>query len=211
MSFTHQDLDELAQYSARPFTPDHPYFADAERHLAWAWPNLVWPVIKECDFTSVIDLAAGHGRNCTKLRTVAERILVLDIQPGNVERCRQRFAGDPAFEFAVNNGYDLRPARDADHTLVYCFDAMVHFHRDVIKSYLIDAFRVLKPGGHGFFHHSNYTGGDDWWTAPANRAYMSRELFAEYAVDAGFEVTHQQVIDWGFPDHDCLTLVRKPG
>jgi ubiquinone/menaquinone biosynthesis C-methylase UbiE len=210
MSTTDEELDGLAQYSAKPFTPEHPYFADAEQHLAWAWPNLVWPAISDCDFTAVIDLAAGHGRNCTELRKVAEHILVLDIQPGNVDVCRERFAGDPKFEFAVNNGYDLRPAGDADYTLVYCFDAMVHFHRDVIKAYLVDTLRVLKPGGHGFFHHSNYTGSDDWWTAPGNRAYMSKDLFAEYAREAGLAVVSQRVIDWGDPEHDCLTLVRRP-
>ena len=36
-----------------------------------------------------VDLAAGHGRNSEFLRRVAEEVFVLDIQPENVEACRQ--------------------------------------------------------------------------------------------------------------------------
>ena len=108
------------------------------------------------------------------------------------------------------NGYDLRPAETAGYSLVYCFDSMVHFHREVVRSYLMDTFRVLRPGGHGFFHHSNYTAGDDWHHNPASRAYMSRELFAQLADAAGLEVVDQRVMPWyGWPALDCLSLARK--
>ena len=35
---------------------------------------------------------------------------------------------------------------------------MVHFDSDVVRAYLKEFRRILKPGGHGFCHHSNYTG-----------------------------------------------------
>jgi SAM-dependent methyltransferase len=205
------DLDVKARYSGDPWNPRNEYFAHAENHMEWSWENRIWPMISQCDFTAVIDLGAGHGRNSVKLRTLSEEILVLDIQPGNVEVMRERFAGDPAFGFAVNNGYDLAPAADEHYTLVYTFDAMVHFHADVVASYLKDTFRVLKPGGHGFFHHSNHTGGPDWRTNTQARAWMNQETFAGHACDAGLEVVRQKVIDWGGdPELDCLTVVRKP-
>lgn len=204
-------LKKLARYSGDPWTPKNEYFAHAEPFMESSWKNLIWPLIQGCDFRSVIDLAAGHGRNSNLLRKHAQRILVLDIQAGNVERCRERFGDDSRFTFAVNNGYDLRPAADRSVTLVYCFDAMVHFDGDVVRSYLRDCMRVLEPGGHGFFHHSNYTGGDDWRTNPSSRNFMSREFFSHYARKEGLTVVQQRAIGWdGRPNLDCLTLVEKP-
>jgi ubiquinone/menaquinone biosynthesis C-methylase UbiE len=206
-------LDKLAHHSGDPWKPEHRYFAHAEKHMQHSWDKLIWPFIHDCDFTSVIDLAAGHGRNSEMLKQVAKQILILDIQPENVELCRQRFKGDDRFEFAVCNGYDLQPARDNAYTLVYCVDAMVHFDSDVVRSYLADVRRVLAPGGMAFFHHSNHTEGTlDWVRNPGSRNFMSKDLFRHYAVKEELAVVRQQIIDWSkLPGLDCLTLVRKDG
>jgi len=203
-------LKELASYSGDPWSPDNEYFDRAENHMDNLWKVLVEPFVQECDFTAVIDLAAGHGRNSRLLAPKAGRLLVMDIQPGNVTICQRRFAGQNHVECVANNGYDLRPAEDGAFTLVYCFDSMVHFEPEVVRSYLKDTARVLRPGGRGFFHHSNYTGGRDWRTNPHARNYMSREMFAEYAREAGLHVLRQELFDWGgIPNLDCRTLVEK--
>ena len=94
--------------------------------------------------------------------------------------------------------------------LVYCFDAMVHFNPDVVGAYLAETRRCLKPGGHGFFHHSNHLGGPDWQANPHARNVMSAALFRGFAAAARLEVVEQRVIDWGdAPGLDCVTLVRK--
>ena len=77
---------------------------------------------------------------------------------------------------------------------------------------------MLHPGGRGFFHHSNYTGGTDWRTNPHSRNFMSCELFAEYAAEAGLRTIRQRVLGWGaptdpgghIPDLDGMTIVEKP-
>jgi SAM-dependent methyltransferase len=212
MSKTDDDLAELAAYSGDPWTSDNPYFARAEAYMEQSWNELIWPVIHGLDLRSVLDLAAGHGRNSQRLLDHCETLTIMDIQPDNIERCRQRFAGIDRITYHVTNGYDLRPVADGSITLVYCFDAMVHFDSDVVRSYLADTYRVLAPGAHAFFHHSNYTGGDDWRAAPAARAFMSRELFAHYARKEGFDLVSQRVIDWDSkPNLDCLSLIRKHG
>ena len=204
-------LQDLAHYSGDPWKPKNKYFKAAEPHIEAIWRTLIFPFIADCDFTAVIDLGAGHGRNSLMLAPKSGRLLVIDIQPGNVEICRRRFAGQPHVECAANNGYDLRPAADGAFSLVYSFDSMVHFEKEVVRSYLRDTARVLRPGGRGFFHHSNYTGGTDWRTNPHARNFMSRELFASHAGEAGLQVVRQMVFEWGHvPELDCLSLVEKP-
>ena len=90
---------------------------------------------------------------------------------------------------------------------------MVHFDRQVILSYLADAHRVLIPGGRALFHHSNYSLNPDspFSENPHARAYMSAQLFEEYANKSGLTVLEQKIIGWGGIENlDCITLLEKP-
>lgn len=193
------------------------YFEAAEPHMDAQWETLIWPMIQNLDFSCVVDFAAGYGRNSIKLREVADRIIIVDINQECVTVCRQRFADDDRFEFLQNDGATLNGIADDTVSLLYSFDAMVHFEPEVVRAYMPEFYRVLRPGGYGFCHHSNYTGnpGGNFLESPHLRNYMSKELFADYCREAGLEVVEARVIDWGDgpyyqPDLDCLTLFRRP-
>jgi len=192
-----------------------PYYDQAERAMDVDWQGIVWPFIKDCDFSCVVDLAAGHGRNSEKLRHLAKKIYVVDINEENIEFLRRRFAASRNMVFIRNEGISLAGIANEEVTLVYTFDAMVHFDSDVVRAYLKEFHRVLKPGGHAFCHHSNFVDNPngefkdtDHW-----RNFMSRELFAHYAWKEGLEPVRAQLLDWDYTGRniDCLTLVRKPG
>jgi SAM-dependent methyltransferase len=205
-----RELRKQAAYSGDPWTPNNPYFTHAEPFMANLWRHMIHPVIKDCDFHSVLDLGAGHGRNSVMLQPLCQHLGIMDIQAGNIDVCRQRFGVHDTVSYYTNNGYDMQPVGSASLTLVYTFDAMVHFDSDVVRSYLKDCFRVLVPGGRGFFHHSNYTGGSDWRANPASRNFMSQALFAHYAQKEGLKIVSQKVINWGkFEQLDCLSLIEK--
>lgn len=48
-------------------------------------------MIEHRDFSIVVDLAAGHGRNTTKLLTVAQKVIIVDINQECIDFCRERF------------------------------------------------------------------------------------------------------------------------
>jgi ubiquinone/menaquinone biosynthesis C-methylase UbiE len=206
------EMRRLAEASGDPFTPESPYFASVEQYTARAWQSAIWPRIQNQDLTRVIDLAAGHGRHTEQLLLRgASEVFVLDIQPGNIDICRRRFANEARVRFGVTSGYDFSPVPDGWATFVFCYDAMVHFDSDVVRAYLQDCKRVLPSGTTGFFHHSNTT--DDsipWGQTRHARNFMSASLFRHYAVKEGLEVVTQEVIDWGgVAQLDCLSLVRR--
>jgi len=159
----------------------------------------------------VVDLAAGHGRNTEKLLEVATRVRVADINVENIEFCRRRFAGNPHVEYELCDGMTLSGVGDGTVSLIYCFDAMVHFDSDTVRAYLQDFFRVLRPGGRGFCHHSNFVGlpAGDFHQTDHWRNFMSRELFEHYCHKEGLTVIRSKVIDWTHPELDCLTLFEK--
>ena len=188
------------------------YYDAAEQYMEDLWTHRIWPFIKQCDFSCVVDLAAGHGRNTRKLRDVAGKVYVVDINEENILFCRERFVGDDRLIFIQNDGCTLNGIPDGEVTLIYCFDAMIHFDSDIVRAYLTEFYRVLKPGGYGFCHHSNYdknpTGG--FRDNPSWRNFMSQNLFLHYCSKEGLEIMKSQVIDWDTPSQDCLTLFRKP-
>jgi len=188
------------------------YYESAEQWIEQAWSQTVWPFIQECDFSCVVDLAAGHGRNTRKLLELAKQLYLVDINEDNIRFCRQRFATEKKITYIQNDGFTLNGVPSGEVSLVYCFDAMGHFDSDVIRSYLHDFSRVLKPGGYGFCHHSNYdrNPGGDIHDNPGWRNFMSQNLFHHYCAKEGLEVVKSQIIDWDTPKQDCVTLFRKP-
>lgn len=188
------------------------YYDDAEQWMASQWENLIWPRLKDCNFKKVVDLAMGHGRNTEYLLKVAKKMILLDVAESNLEYCKERFKDRKDIEFLLGNGTDLEGVVSDSVTLVYCFDAMVHFDPEVVYMYLFDIARVLKKGGRAFLHHSNYS--DDprveFGMNPHARNYMARNLFKHWAMKAGLKVVSSDLIPWGgIQDLDCITVLER--
>jgi hypothetical protein len=138
---------------------------------------------------------------------------MMDVLESNVEHCKARLARHGNARVLVNNGTDFQPIESGSLTSMFCYDAMVHFDRQVVRSYLRDAARVLAPGAKALFHHSNCSLDPDsnFASNPHARAFMSGALFATYSQRCGLEVLQQRIMDWGKePSLDCLTLLAKP-
>jgi SAM-dependent methyltransferase len=194
-----------------------PYFATAEPHMEQQWRGLVLPFLRfgesGIDCAVVVELGAGRGRTAAKLLPLAGRLHLVDLHANNLEACRRRFGEDPRLWYHVTDGRSL-PLPDAAATFLFCFDSMVHFDSDVVRAYLRDARRVLRPGGHAFLHHSNTLArpGGDFEAEPHWRNFMSRELLAHYALKEGLEVLRQEPVDWAGDGSfiDRFSLLRRP-
>ena len=189
------------------------YFARAERDMERDWNEIIWPQLKHVSYDTVLDIAAGRGRNSAKLAAHAKQIICVDINFDNIGFMRARFEGDPRFLFVQNNGLALDAVADEAVDLAYSFDSMVHFDVEVVISYVKECFRVIRPGGHAFIHYSNYMGnpGGDFRGNPHWRNLMSIPLFRHIAAKTGFVVLTSRAIPWGgIPDLDGIALLQKP-
>lgn len=190
---------------------ENDYYEMAESAMEEQWHRLIWPTIKDCDFTAVVDLAAGHGRNSKKLIAISKELTVIDPCFDNIAWCLKRLKGKGVVRGVVCNGASM-PVEDGSVTLVYCFDAMVHFEPEVVYNYLLETKRVLSSGGRAFLHHSNYTGicNPDWRYNPHARNFMSQNLFVYWASRIGLKSITSEVIDWEQEKElDCITLLEK--
>jgi SAM-dependent methyltransferase len=196
-----------------------PYYENAESLLWVFWRDDLpfLPLFRQLDLSHLVELACGHGRHSEHVLTeFGERVkslVMMDILQSNIDWCLKRIRARENVKCLRNNGTGFHPLKESSITAIFCYDAMVHFHRDVVLSYLSDARRVLVPGGKALLHHSNYAKDADlpFTKHPHSRGFMSASLFQTYAEYAALEVVSQQILPWGGQaDLDCVTLLRKP-
>lgn len=195
-----------------------PYYDNVENQVStfWGEGTVFRKLFNNLDLESVVELACGHGRHANQIVNEAKKITLLDINQTNVDFCEKRFASASNVKVYLNNGLNFVPVKDCSVTSVFCYDAMVHFdHRNVL-TYLKDLHRILVDGGLGLFHHSNnsYPFAKHYGQNPHSRNFMTKELFARYALDCDLEVVEQHVINWGGGEKlvknlDCVSLLRK--
>ena len=196
------------------------YFSDAEQEMVRQWRDIIFPMIKDLDFSCVLELAPGHGRNTAKLCELAGEIHLVDVNVSCLDACRTRFGevqGNCKFFYHVTDGKSLATIRGSTISLVYSFDSMVHFDKLVVRDYVSEIARVLAPGGAAFLHHSNYgsfSPDSDWAHNVGTRSDMSAELMRQYAAENSLEVAFQRLSGtadgWGMDDLDCFTILRRP-
>lgn len=189
------------------------YFARAERDMGMHWDEIIRPLLEHVTYDTVLDIAAGRGRNSARLAAHAKQVICLDINPDNIGFMQKRFKGDRRFSFIRNDGTTLDGIEDESVDLAYSFDSMVHFDMEVVISYVNESFRVVRPGGHAFIHHSNHTGnpGGDFRANPHWRNFMSIPLFRHIAIKAGFVVLVSKPVSWGgVAELDGIALLHKP-
>ena len=209
-----KDLTELAE-SANLF--NHNYYDVAEGDTELQWKDHIWPVLSEFDLTCTLDLAAGHGRISQKLVEHASKVYAVDISEEAVDFCKRRFADVDKVVVIRNNGFDLSDIPDEHLTAIVSIDSMVHFDSDIVRRYIREFERILKPGGRGYVWHSNYSSdpAGDIQDTYHWRGFMSKELFAHWCHKEGLKVISQQTTDNASPDTvfkdvDCRTLFVKP-
>lgn len=189
------------------------YFREAESEFAGQWKETIWPIIKDFDFSTVLELSPGVGRNTEKLSELTSRLIAVDFNQHALEQTRSRLAAAGSgceVSYHQNNGIDLRMVPDASVTAIYCWDSAVHFDKSVVSSYIHEFARVLKHGGSGFLHHSDL--GDrarkNIKRNPHWRSNVSADLVARACQANGLTIVEQRPVPWP-PIVDCVTVFRK--
>lgn len=196
-TMTASTLAASAAISGNPFK-ESDYFAYAEQSIERHWAYYIAPILGERRFDLTVDLAIGYGRNSEKLRHISERVIGVDINEECIAKCAERFKDIDNIELVKTDGTILPGVEDNSVDLMYSFDAMVHFQPEVVEAYVSEFARVLKPGGLGFIHHSNWTQalGGDFQAQPHWRNYMSTTMFAYFVHREGLKMLEQKVIGW---------------
>ena len=182
------------------------------------WDNIIFPIIKDFSFKTVLELAPGAGRNTEKLTNFSETIYAVDLNKYALEQLQKRFqdySGNCKLFYYKNDGFRLKMIQSDSITLIYCWDSAVHFDKKILKDYIKEFSRTLKVGGKGFIHHSNLglSAKVNISENPKGRSNMSKELFRRYCERVGLKVINQIDLPWGDTAGeeivDCISIFQK--
>ena len=197
------------------------------------WRGLLPRVHSHLPADHVVEIGPGFGRWTSHLADQAARLTLIDLTERCIEHCRRKFADRQHLEYWTNDGRSLDMLADESVDFVFSFDSLVHAEATVMREYLIQLARKLKPGGTGFIHHSNLAALSDGggripaWVARTNwrGETMSAALFRAYCREAGLQCASQEIINWvsrsrkadrhriagaGMPMTDALSTFHRP-
>jgi ubiquinone/menaquinone biosynthesis C-methylase UbiE len=177
------------------------------------WNKYIFDDIKEFRGKKILEIAPGHGRITQFLSILASELLVVDLNETCIKKTKEKLEHH-VLGYFVNNGNDLPQIRDNSQDLVFSFDSFVHIHKNVIDDYIGEIYRVLKPGGKSFIHHSWLVGGQDKsFLNIAGRADMNPELFKSLVEKHNMKVIEQKTINFApvgaWDGTDSITIFEK--
>jgi len=177
------------------------------------WNNHIFDDVKEYRGKKILEIAPGHGRMSQFLSILASELLVVDLNENCIKKTKEKL-GHHVLGYFVNNGNNLPHIRDNSQDLVFSYDSFVHMHKNVINEYLKEINRVLKPGGHGFIHHSwLYQGSENSFENSAGRSNMSPEEFKKLVEFNGMKIISQSPIKFNALNNwdgtDCISFFTK--
>lgn len=177
------------------------------------WNKVIFDDIKDYRGKKITEIAPGHGRMTQFLSILASELLVVDLNPNCIKHTKEKL-GHHVLAYFINNGNNLPNIRDNSQDLVFSFDSFVHFHQNVIDDYISEIYRVLRPGGRGYIHHSSLEGGSDYsFDNYAGRSCMSPEIFEKLVGKHNMSVLTQKSIqfeplgEWNGIDY--ITIFEK--
>lgn len=171
--------------------------------MLW-WRGLLPRIHAHLPTGTALEIGPGFGRWTQHLLGACTHLTIVDLTERCIEHCRARFAAYPHLECWTNDGESLEMIEDDTLDFVFSFDSLVHAEAPVLRAYLVQLARKLKPGGVGFIHHSNLAalagadGAIPSWVARRNwrGESMSARLFREYCREAGLHCRTQEIVNW---------------
>lgn len=208
-----------------------------EWSVPWGGSSLQWAatilprISRFLPCAHLLEIAPGYGRWTHYLLDHCQRYTGVELSDRCVILLKERFRDRAQAQFSVNDGASLPMVADESVDFCFSFESLVHAEADVMKAYLGELRRVLKPDGSAFLHHSNLADQQDyfqrtarwpgWLRTPLNRLglvdldqwrapTMSAGRFRQLAEEADLYCATQETLNWGGRRMiDCFSVVTR--
>ncbi len=110
----------------------------------------------------VLEIGCGAGRVGRFLAPACRRWIGGDVSPNMLHFAAQALADLPNVSTVALNGFDLSGVADASLDVVYCTGVFMHLDEWERFRYVLDARRVLRPGGRLYVDNFNLLEPEGW-------------------------------------------------
>jgi ubiquinone/menaquinone biosynthesis C-methylase UbiE len=122
----------------------------------------------------IVEIGCGIGRVGQAVAPHCRRWIGCDVSPNMLELARQRMVACDNAAFVEVSGFDLQPIEDASADVVYCTVVFMHLDEWDRYSYVLEAHRVLRPGGRIYVDNFNLCSDDGWEVFEKHRRHYPR-------------------------------------
>lgn len=184
----------------------------------YLWYGTILPrILSFVPAGNILEIAPGYGRCTQFLVNLCDHLDVVDLNINCIESCKKRFSDKYHINFHINDGKSLHMIDKNSIDFIFSWDSLVHCEADVLDSYLAESARILKPGGKGFIHHSNFGQYYDVSTQTIScknihgrGETMTAQLFREFCRKYDLCCPRQEIINWGGDIlNDCFSVFVK--
>ncbi len=111
---------------------------------------------------TVLEIGCGTGRIGSKLAPQCGHLISADVSRNMLRHARQTLASHTNVTFVGLNGLDLTGIDDGAADVVCCSGVFMHLDEWDRYRYIVDAMRVLRPGGRLYIDNFNLASDDGW-------------------------------------------------
>lgn len=119
----------------------------------------------------MLEIGAGVGRVGASLAPLCRRWIGADVSRHMVAHMRRRLAHLDNVEAVEINGYDLAAVPSSSVDVVYCTVVFMHLEEWDRFNYIVEGFRVLRPGGRMLVDNINLCSDDGFAFFEVHRAF----------------------------------------
>jgi ubiquinone/menaquinone biosynthesis C-methylase UbiE len=119
----------------------------------------------------VLEIGCGVGRVGRQLAPLCAHWIGCDVSPNMIAIAKSWLEGFRNVELREITGYDLAPIADASIDVVYCTVVFMHLETWDRYNYVLEARRVLKPGGRLYVDNVDLCTDAGWAVFEAHRAF----------------------------------------
>ena len=136
------DTEERAEFHVGGFVEEEEFRATAVATRATLEATVG---IRPSD--EILEIGCGVGRVGAAVAPICRRWVGGDISVNMLRHAARRLAGLSNIALVELSGFDLAPIPDASVDVVYCTVVFMHLEEWDRFGYLLEAHRVLRPGG----------------------------------------------------------------
>jgi SAM-dependent methyltransferase len=117
-----------------------------------------------------LEIGCGVGRVGQLLARLCREWIGCDVSANMIEHARRRLQAFPNVRLVETSGFDLQPIADASVDVVYCTSVLMHLDEWDRYTYILEAHRVLQPGGRIYIDNFSICSDEGWSVFEVHRS-----------------------------------------